>query len=123
MRAEHVGDLIVTRETGGQSVPVGILTDRDIVVEVVAKNVDPRSIRVSDAMTPKPFVLRVDQGIHYALQEMRHHGVRRAPIVDAAGTMQGVLSIDDAIDYTAALLGDIAGAIVAGRDNEVTDRP
>ncbi len=123
MRSEHVGDLIVTREAGGQTVPVGILTDRDIVLEVVASSVDPRAITVSDAMTPRPFMLRSDQDIHYALQEMRHNGIRRAPIVDASGVMQGVLSIDDAIDHVAGLLGDIAGAIASGRDNEATDRP
>ncbi len=104
-------------------VPVGILTDRDIVVEVVAKGVDARAITVSDAMTPSPFVLRADQGIHFALQEMRHHGVRRAPVVDDDGIMQGVLSLDDAIEYAATLLGDIAGAMVSGRDNEMSERP
>ncbi len=123
MRGEHVGDLIVTREASGRMRPIGILTDRDIVVEVVAKSVDARAITVSDAMTPNPFVLREDQDVHYALQEMRHNGVRRAPVVDADGILVGVLSIDDAIDYTAALLADIAGAIVAGRDIEATERP
>jgi predicted transcriptional regulator len=123
MREEHVGDLVVVEEHDGALRPVGIITDRDIVLEAVAMEVDPGRIRVADAMSPKPYTVRDDQGIHYALQQMSHEGVRRAPVVDAQGHLCGVLSINDAIAYVAEMLHEIAGAIQSGVANERDTRP
>ena len=60
MREEHVGDLIVVEERGGRRVPVGILTDRDIVVAVVAKRVAANDVTVGDAMTAELLTVRGD---------------------------------------------------------------
>lgn len=123
MRDEHVGDLVVVEERDGALRPVGIITDRDIVLEAVAMEVDPGSIRVADAMSPKPYTVREDQGIHYALQQMSHQGVRRAPVVDADGRLCGILSVNDAIAYVAEMASEITGAIRGGEANERDSRP
>lgn len=111
MRQEHVGDLIVTSHRDGSAVPVGVITDRDIVVEIVAKAVAPATVRVGDMLKRDLISLREDHGLEFALRRMRQAGVRRAPVVDAAGRLIGVLTIDDAIDHLARVLNDIAGTI------------
>ncbi|HUO66569.1 MAG TPA: CBS domain-containing protein [Gammaproteobacteria bacterium] len=119
MRTQHVGDLIVVEERAGGRVPVGILTDRDIVVAVVAKRASPSSITVGDAMSVGLITVNKDNGIEHALREMRGAGVRRAPVVDEGGLLVGVLSIDDVIDHLAVQLGHIADIIRMGQQSEV----
>jgi CBS domain-containing protein len=122
MRGEHVGDLIVVDERGGRRIPVGILTDRDIVIAVVAKGVAASAITVGDAMSPELLTVHQDNGIEHALREMRRVGVRRAPVVDGAGSLIGVLSIDDVIDHLAVQLGHIADIVRMGQETEVDVR-
>jgi len=122
MRAQHVGDLIVVEEKPGGRVPVGILTDRDIVVAVVAKRVSAASVTVGDAMSVALLTVNKDNGIEHALREMRRAGVRRAPVVDEAGLLVGVLSIDDVIDHLAVQLEHIADIIRMGQQTEVDER-
>ncbi len=119
MRAQHVGDLIVVEEKAGGRVPVGILTDRDIVVAVVAKGASRDAVTVGDAMSAALLTVNKDNGIEHALREMRGAGVRRAPVVDQAGLLVGVLSIDDVIDHLAVQLGHIADIIRMGQQSEV----
>jgi CBS domain-containing protein len=111
MRQEHVGDLIVTRQRNGRQEPVGVITDRDIVVEVVARGASPGDIRVGDVLTRELISLKADSGIEFALKRMRDAGIRRAPVVDTDGQLIGVMSLDDAIDHLATQLSEIAGAI------------
>src|SRR5690606_40769917 len=77
MRKEHVGDLIVAEFRDARLVPVGIITDRDIVVSVVAKKVDPSSLTARDVMSADLLTVREDNGIDFALREMRRYGVDR----------------------------------------------
>ena len=122
MRAEHVGDLIVVEQRGTKRVPVGILTDRDIVVAVVAKRVSPDDVAVGDAMSAEPLTVNKDNGVEHALREMRRAGVRRAPVVDERGELVGVLSIDDVIDHLAVQLGHIADIVRLGQQTETDTR-
>jgi predicted transcriptional regulator len=119
MRTQHVGDLIVVEEKTGGRVPVGILTDRDIVVAIVAKGASPSSVTVGDAMSVALITVNKDNGIEHALREMRRAGVRRAPVVDEDGVLVGVLSIDDVIDHLAVQLGHIGDIIRMGQQSEV----
>ena len=111
MREYHVGFLVVTSKQDGREVPVGVLTDRDIVLEVVAQNVDPKSVVAKDIMTPKPLVVREHAPIHDTLLQMRAAGVRRVPVQDAHGKLVGVLSLDDVVGFLNGLVQDLAGAI------------
>jgi CBS domain-containing protein len=123
MRGEHVGTLIVTERRGGAHVPVGILTDRDIVVGVVAKRVSPDSLTVGDTMTRDLLTVREDDGVEFALREMRRRGVRRAPVVGQRGELLGIVSLDDVVGHLATQLGRLADAIRLEQDAETRARP
>jgi CBS domain-containing protein len=123
MRQEHVGDLIVVETRGNASVPVGILTDRDIVVGVIAKRVAPDSVTVADAMTRDLLTIREDASLEFALREMRRHGVRRAPVVRANGDLVGIVAMDDVIEYLALQLSRLADLIRLEQDAEQRVRP
>jgi CBS domain-containing protein len=112
MREKHVGLLVVTRRvSGGGEEPVGIVTDRDIVVGVVAREADARALRVGDVMSHAPITVGRATGIAETLARMRETGLRRMPVVDEAGRLVGLVAMDDLVDYVARLLGDVAGAI------------
>jgi CBS domain-containing protein len=113
MREEHIGYLIVVEadQLDRSLRPVGVLTDRDIVIAVVAKGVDPHTLTVGDVMTRQPVVVTQDSSVRATLQEMRRIGVRRVPIVGARGDLVGMVSIDDILETLAEELGNIAGSI------------
>ena len=107
MRESHVGLLVVS--DGG--LPLGVITDRDIVLEAVAADVGPRSVTVRDAMNAAPVTLSADTPLEDALDSLRVAGIRRAPVVDDGGSIVGVLSIDDVLDHLALQLSAAAGAL------------
>ena len=111
MRENHIGYLIVTDAAAGGSSPVGVLTDRDIIVKVMAKDVDPHTLTVGDVMTPEPLTAAEDDAISETLHRMRRLGVRRVPVVGARGQVSGVLSIDDVVDHLVGQLTDVAGSV------------
>lgn len=123
MREEHVGDLIVVEQRGAGMVPVGILTDRDIVVGVVAKRVAPDQVTVGDTMTRDVLTVREDASLEYAVREMRRRGVRRAPVVRANGDLVGVIALDDLIQHFAVQLGRLADLIRLEQNTETRSRP
>ena len=110
MREKHVGYLIVAESPHNRRV-MGVLTDRDIVVAVLAREVDAHALKVGDVMTRDPLLVDEEQSIEMVLRHMREAGVRRVPVVDRAGTLTGVLSIDDVLERMADQLLDIAGSI------------
>jgi CBS domain-containing protein len=124
MRQEHVGNLIVVESRRGAAVPVGILTDRDIVLAVIAKRVAPDSVTVGDAMTRDLLTVREDASIEFALREMRRRGVRRVPVVRAAsGDLVGIIALDDLVQHWATQLGRLADLIRLEQDAEPRARP
>lgn len=119
MRERHVGFLIVIEEQpGGGRAPIGVLTDRDIVVGVVARDVDLASLAVGDVMTPRPAVAHDTDSLDSVLGRMRASGVRRLPVVDAGGQLIGIVALDDVLNYVAAQLTSIAASIRQGRHVE-----
>jgi CBS-domain-containing membrane protein len=123
MRDYHVGCLVVVDESARGRVPAGIVTDRDVVVAVVAKDVDPRTLRVEDIMSGDPIKVREQDGILDALRLMRTRGVRRVPVTDAEGVLVGILALDDVLEAVAEELGELARAIASERAREVRARP
>ena len=113
MREQHVGYLIVTEPAvrEGAFRVAGVLTDRDIVITVVAREADARSLRTEDVMTREPVVAEEPESLGGALRKMRKMGVRRLPVVDAQRALVGVISIDDIIDALVTELQDAASAI------------
>jgi len=125
MREEHIGYLVVVEPTlqEGGWVPVGVLTDRDIVVSVVAREADPRMLRVGDVMTQKPVTVLAEDSIADALGEMRRIGVRRLPVLGDGGVIAGVISLDDVLNAIAQDMGNAAAAINRERAIETALRP
>jgi len=125
MREHHVGYIVVIEpDFAGSTVrPIGVLTDRDIVVGIIARERDPRSLLVGDIMTENPAVLNQFDSIAAAVQEMRRIGVRRMPVVGSLGELIGVLSLDDVLDVLAVELQNLAGAVRKERRIESDLRP
>ena len=118
MREEHVGFLIVYREGDALQKPVGVLTDRDLVLGVMARDVDPHSVTVEDVMTRQPLIANDGDELSDMLQAMRLAGIRRVPVVDVRGALAGIMAIDDAIDVVTGLMCDIAGSIKSEQRHE-----
>lgn len=108
MRRHHVGDLVVVEEQQDRRVPVGIVTDRDLVLEVIAQEVDPNRLTVGDVMSFELVTAREEDSLFDAIKLMRRRGVRRVPVVDRAGVLVGILSVDDLLELFAETLGDLA---------------
>lgn len=125
MRERHVGYLVVVEPNVADRTvsPVGVLTDRDIVVGIIAQGTDPRTLRVGDIMTREPVVTGEDSSVTAALQRMRQIGVRRLPVVGSMGQLVGVLSLDDVLDAFAEELMDVAKSIRHERQMEGALRP
>lgn len=98
MRSEHVGDLVVIDNRSGQQIPVGILTDRDIVVELLAEEVELDKVSVGDAMSYELFNVTEQDGLQETIEKMRAHGVRRLPVVNANAELIGIVTVDDLIE-------------------------
>jgi CBS domain-containing protein len=113
MREKHVGYLVVVEPDLGNELQrtVGVLTDRDLVISVLAREVDPRSLRVGDVMTQQPVTIGESESIEKGLLEMRRIGVRRLPVVGQRGQLVGILSLDDVLDILAGQLQNVASSI------------
>jgi CBS domain-containing protein len=118
MREAHVGFLIVHEEGDALRKPVGVLTDRDIVLQIIARDVDPKSVTVADIMTRQPLVAKEADDLPDLLQAMRLAGIRRVPVVDARGALSGIMALDDAIDLVTGLLCEISGSIKSEQRQE-----
>lgn len=124
MREHHTGDLVVIEEFGGKRTPIGIVTDRDIVIEILAEGFSPEGLNVGEIMADHLVSVKEDDSVFDALRSIRAEGVRRAPIVDAAGALIGIVSLDDLLEQIAEELGDLASLIrEERRKEEVSRRP
>jgi CBS domain-containing protein len=110
MRSKNVGALVVVN--AGR--PVGMLTDRDIAIEVVAKGMDPATARVGDVMRKNPMTIREDLGILDAAKAFAKTGVRRLPVVTKSGLLVGLIAVDDLVMLLGNEMGHMAGALSAG---------
>jgi CBS domain-containing protein len=111
MRKYHVGSLVIADEVGGKRRPVGVVTDRDIVLAVVAPGLDAATILLGDIMGPELVTVREDAGVAECIELMRLKGVRRLPVVDADGALVGVLAADDLIALLAEEMSGLAGMV------------
>jgi CBS domain-containing protein len=117
MRNAHAGDVVVVDEPDGRRIPCGIVTDRDIVVSVVAKGLDPAVISVGEIMAPELTVGRERDSVARSIDVMREKGIRRLPIVDSRGDLIGIVSIDDLFAFLAMEIASLAR--VSGRERHV----
>jgi CBS domain-containing protein len=123
MREHHVGCLVVVEEVGAQRLVVGVLTDRDIVVGVVAPGLDPATLTVGDAMSAEPVTAREDDSLIDLMRTMRERGVRRVPVVGERGELIGIVTLDDVLTVLAEELGLLVAAIDREGQRERQRRP
>jgi len=108
MRQHHVGDVLVVEDRNGIRIPVGIVTDRDLIMEIMAPELDGTVITVGDFMAQELVTVKGSTGIFEAIQYMRQKAVRRLPIVNEDGGLIGILTLDDLLELLSEELLEIA---------------
>ncbi|MBX3187176.1 MAG: CBS domain-containing protein [Labilithrix sp.] len=124
MRREHVGSVVVVVELAGHRFPTGVLTDRDIVVGAFARSdrkID--TMTVADVMSGEPVTASEETDLGEVLAVMQSAGVRRIPVVSAAGALVGIVTFDDMLEHVAAQLGGLAQLILREQSTETYARP
>ena len=119
MRREHVGSLVVIDENAK---PLGMITDRDITIEGVAKGLDLARTSVADLMTAPVVTAAENEGMVVALARMRENGIRRLPIVDESGRLVGVITNSNLIKELSELLDSLVRNISSSKTREVALR-
>ena len=122
MRLHHVGALLVTDDEPNSDRALGIITDRDLVVQVIADGIALEKRTIGDVMTQGISTISETSDVHEAIEVMRSNGIRRLAVVDEHGTLLGVLSFDDVIDAIAVELSGLADSIRSEREREIDAR-
>jgi CBS domain-containing protein len=109
MREYHVGAVVLAREEGGARYPIGIVTDRDIVIEAVAPAAEELGeIVAKDLLVRELVTVGEGDSVDDALEVMRKNGVRRVPVVGDEGELIGILAVDDLVELFADRLAELA---------------
>lgn len=119
MLEQHVGSLVVAENTSTGTLIVGMLTDRDIVVAVVAHDFNAKVARVGDIMSRNPITCTTEDSMTDAVNLMRDHGVRRIPVTDTQGMLVGIVTLDDLMEIVADDLQRFVQVIQRERQQEV----
>lgn len=119
MRKHHVGTVVVTSEQDRDRVPIGIITDRDIVLEMVALRLDVSVFTAGDVMSAPVITVRQGEGVVEALRLMRSSNIRRLPVVTETGALYGIVTADDLLKLLAMELSLMTSAIA---DQPATER-
>ena len=114
----HVGTVIVVEDRGPERLPIGIITDRDIVRAQLKRAADLCCLGVPQAMTTNLLVLRENESMTDAIEKMRARAVRRAPVVNAAGALIGVISVDDLLSAVAEQLSGLVRLVEVQQHRE-----
>jgi CBS domain-containing protein len=122
MREHHIGSVVVVDRTPQGPRPVGMVTDRDIAVGVVAPRLDAEKIPVEGVMRPGVACIEESEGVGRAVALMRSEGVRRLAVVDAGGSLVGLLAADDLLDLLGEEMQGLAGMLAKGMTRERQER-
>lgn len=123
MRSYHTGDLVVVERRGNENFPVGIVTDRDLVIEVLAEDASPEMLTMADLLCTELACVREDEELWGVLNHMRTRGVRRMPVVNDRGALVGIMTMDDAVELISEALSDMAQLVRREIKEEVRRRP
>lgn len=119
MRQHHAGCVVVTEQPSAfDRVVVGILTDRDIAMGVVALDRTPHGMRVGDLMSREVVTAREDDSILDLLSAMRRKGVRRVPVTTPSGSLVGIVALDDVLEVLAQQMHAVATAVGAAQKHD-----
>ncbi len=117
MRRHHVGTLVVVESSAGAATPIGIVTDRDIALDVLGEDLKPHDVSLGEVMSRTLQQIDEAAGLYDAYAMMRSKGVRRLPVVNAKKELVGILSADDLLEIVAEQLNELVGLI--GREQEL----
>jgi signal-transduction protein with cAMP-binding, CBS, and nucleotidyltransferase domain len=124
MRNQHVGSLVVVDEDSAMPrKPVGIVTDRDLVVEIMAKEVPEEALATGDIIAPELLTARETDGVWETIMRMRAMGVRRLPVVNLGGDLSGMLTMDDLLKFIADEMSDLVRLVRREQTREKDTRP
>jgi len=118
MRHKHVGDLVVVDDPQDERIPLGIVTDRDIVVEVLGNELDPAKITVGSLMRKPVVIAHESEDTTEVLQRMRTNGVRRLPVVAHNGEVVGIITLNDLLRLFVTDVGAVLDTMNKGQINE-----
>ncbi|KTD68268.1 CBS domain protein [Legionella steelei] len=122
MRSYHVGDLVLIEEHDSQKIPICIVTDRDLVIEVMAAGVKPESLLVRDILT-EPFRCVFENDSHFdALEIMHSPKIRRLPVINDDKTLIGIITLDDLIEILTEAMGQIVNVVKLQQKKEARQR-
>jgi CBS domain-containing protein len=123
MREHHVGDVVVVEDRGGALLPIGIVTDRDLAIEILASDTDPELVCVGDLVNDSLVTAHLDEELIAVLDKMSMAGVRRVPVVRRSGELAGILSLDDVLQLIAFQLTEVARVVSRQQEREARLRP
>ena len=118
MREHHVGSIVIVEQQNECNIPVGIITDRDLVIELVSKDVDIQSITAGDIMSSELVTVRESNHVYDTLKLMRGKGIRRIPVVNDENVLIGILTVDDLLDVVISELDDIVNIVAIEQKRE-----
>lgn len=113
-----MGDLVVVDDPEDERIPLGVITDRDIVVEVLANGRNPATTTVKSVLRTPVVIAQEQEDAAEALERMRTHGVRRLPIVSSEGRLAGIITLDDLLRQVAADLSALVDLMGRGQGKE-----
>ena len=116
MRTRHVGSLVVV---DGGNKPIGMITDRDLTIEVLATGRDIAATKVGDVMTSPAVVAQGED----ALARRREFGIRRLPVVDENGLLVGVVTNSNMLEELSTMLDSLVRNIKSSKTREAALRP
>lgn len=118
MRKYHVGDVVVVEERMGKRFPVGILTDRDIVVDLIAHEIPFDAVSIEDVMSFELLTVREEDSLLDTINLMRDKGVRRLPVVDERGALTGIVTMDDMLELVTEQLAGLVKSVTREQQKE-----
>lgn len=121
MRKHHIGALVVV-DAKEKNRPVGVLTDRDLVLALMAEGLDPLLFTAGDIMSVEPVLADPEMDAMDAVELMRAHRLRRLVIVDEAGRLVGIVTMEDVLELLTRELTNLAAAVIGSRDREFEQR-
>jgi CBS domain-containing protein len=117
-----VGAVVVVEEVSDQRYPVGVLTDRDLVLEVLVNKLDPETVLIGEIVRENVLSVEESTGVLETVQRMRTRGVRRAPVVGSRGELVGIIAVDDLIALLAEEMSELYKLIRHEQEREATLR-
>ena len=118
MREKGVGDILIVRMSGREARPVGLITDRDIVVHAIACDLKPDEVTVADLLTRRPVMVDADADLAEITAAMKQHGVRRL-LVTRDCEIAGVVTLDNVIDAMAGMMNNLSETLTRQLDYEL----